>query len=557
MQGFGEGLGEAVRKSRGHDRRIVVAGRLEGLGAFLLAVAGGHRETADPVRLGPHRRDEVGQSHVRPTAVRLGRGFDDLLAKCVQAGQLGRPGFVGVQDDVVAVGIGRPEADHALGGEPLLADDPLQHGLGVGEQVRRRLAHNVVGQDLRIAADQLPAGEERRPVDVSRQVGQVPGLERSCADEAGSRRVIGRPVGGEGVVARLIEGRTGALVLTAGEGLAHLDVFGRRLGLQPVLFRRREQARDHAHRPAGVEHIGGLTALVARLDLHRRVGLRRGRPADQQRDRKAAPLHFGGHIGHLIETGSDQARQPHDVDLVRDGLVKDAVGRDHDAQVDDLIVVALQDHADDVFADVVDVALDGSHEDAAGVLARLARLLGFHEGHKVGDRLLHHPGGLHHLRQEHFPGAEQVADHVHAVHQRAFDDVQRALGGGPRLLGVGLDPVGDAIDQGVGDARAHRAFAPGQVRALGLGLAALVLRRQLDQAFGIGQAGVALSPIEDHILDRLAQLGRDVVIDRQLAGVDDAHVHAGGDGVKQEHRVDRPAHGLIAAETERHVRDPA
>jgi len=31
-----------------------------------------------------------------------------------------------------------------------------------------------------------------------------------------------------------------------------------------------------------------------------------------------------------------------------------------------------------------------------------------------------------HLRQEHLALAEQVADHVHAVHQRAFDHVQRA-----------------------------------------------------------------------------------------------------------------------------------
>ena len=41
----------------------------------------------------------------------------------------------------------------------------------------------------------------------------------------------------------------------------------------------------------------------------------------------------------------------------------------------------------------------------------------------MGDRLLHHARALHDLRQEHLAGAEQVADDVHAVHQRAFDDL--------------------------------------------------------------------------------------------------------------------------------------
>ena len=54
-------------------------------------------------------------------------------------------------------------------------------------------------------------------------------------------------------------------------------------------------------------------------------------------------------------------------------------------------------------------------------------LLRLHERQQVGDRLLHDAGALDHLRQEHLAGAEQVADDVHAVHQRAFDDLQRPL----------------------------------------------------------------------------------------------------------------------------------
>ena len=46
--------------------------------------------------------------------------------------------------------------------------------------------------------------------------------------------------------------------------------------------------------------------------------------------------------------------------------LEDLCRRHHDAEVDDLVVVALEDHADDVLADVVDVALDGGEQDAAG-----------------------------------------------------------------------------------------------------------------------------------------------------------------------------------------------
>ena len=47
--------------------------------------------------------------------------------------------------------------------------------------------------------------------------------------------------------------------------------------------------------------------------------------------------------------------------------------------------------------------------------------LGFHEGRQVRYRLLHHPGRLDDLGQEHLPGSEEIADHTHASHQRAFD----------------------------------------------------------------------------------------------------------------------------------------
>jgi hypothetical protein len=59
--------------------------------------------------------------------------------------------------------------------------------------------------------------------------------------------------------------------------------------------------------------------------------------------------------------------------------------------------------------------------------------------------------------------------------------------------------------------------------------------------------------VEHHVLAGLAQLGIEIVIDRHLAGIDDAHIHAGLDGVIEKHRVHRLAHRLVAAEREREI----
>src|SRR5690606_42110399 len=60
-----------------------------------------------------------------------------------------------------------------------------------------------------------------------------------------------------------------------------------------------------------------------------------------------------------------------------------------------------------------------------------------------------------------------------------------------------------------------------------------------DGQQGFGGAGVA---VEDDILDLVAQIRRDLVVDFQLPGVDDAHGQARLDRMEQEYRVDRLAH---------------
>ena len=185
-------------------------------------------------------------------------------------------------------------------------------------------------------------------------------------------------------------------------------------------------ARD-ADRARRIGHVDRDAAVVGR-DLHRGVHARRRRAADQERLLHVEALHLVRDVRHLLERRRDEAGQADDVGVVLERGVEDLLRRHHDAEVDDLEVVALEDDADDVLADVVHVALDRRHHDRALRLAGVARrrLLRLDERHEVPDRLLHHARGLHDLRQEHLAGAEEIADDVHARHQRTFDHLDRA-----------------------------------------------------------------------------------------------------------------------------------
>jgi hypothetical protein len=201
----------------------------------------------------------------------------------------------------------------------------------------------------------------------------------------------------------------------------------------------------------------------------------------------------------------------------------------HHAHVDDLEVVALQHHGDDVLADVVHVALDRGDDDlalalhvAAGI--RISLLLGLDVGQQVGHRLLHHARRLDHLRQEHLARAEQVADDVHARHQRAFDHVQRPAAAArwlPGFFGVGSMKSVMPCTSAWLRRSSHRPARQAR-RALSSLAAPLRSVGDLDQAL----AGV-LAAVQHHVLDALAQLGLEVVVHAHHAGVDDAHVQPG------------------------------
>ena len=195
-----------------------------------------------------------------------------------------------------------------------------------------------------------------------------------------------------------------------------------------------------------------------------------GGAADEQGRVDARAFQFLGDGDHLVERGRDQAGQADEVGLQALGLGDDLLGGRHHAEVGDGVVVAGEHDADDVLADVVDVALD--RRDEEGALGGAADLLGGHEWLEVGDRGLHDLGRLHHLGEEHLTLAEEFTDDAHTVHQRAFDDEQRLAQLEAGFLGVGDGMVVDALDQGVFEAGFDAELAPfvllGGVGAFGL-----------------------------------------------------------------------------------------
>ena len=270
--------------------------------------------------------------------------------------------------------------------------------------------------------------------------------------------------------------------------------------------------------------------MISLLDLDRGVHLGRGSPTDEQRNIKAFPFHLFGNVHHLLEGWRDESAQSDDIcPFVPCGL-QDLGCRHHHTEVDDLVVVAAEYHAHDVLADVVDVSLDrGDHELAVGPPGFTARgAFPFDERHQMRHCLFHDAGALYNLGEKHPAAAEQIAHDVHAIHQGAFDHLDGAIALLPRLLRIFHDVVENALYESVGEPFLYALIAPLEVIPLGL-YSARDSSRQLGETLGgLGPA------VEQNVLDGGEEILGDVVVHRQLTRVDDAHVHAGTDGMVQE-----------------------
>ena len=334
--------------------------------------------------------------------------------------------------------------------------------------------------------------------------------------------------------------------------LANLPVFLFQITAKIRLGFAVEQGTDDCHRARCVRHVNRLVVAVMLFDFHRGMGLRCRRAADEQGNVEILSLHFLRHMDHLVERRRNQSAQADHVYLFFAGGLQYPFATDHDTEIDHLVVVAAEHDADDVLADVVYVSFHRGEQDPALAAGFSSFLFRFHERLQVRHGLFHDAGALDHLGQEHLAGAEQVADFVHAAHQRAFDHFDRPPGLQSRFLGVFLDIAVDSLDERVTKPVVHVPGAPFEI----------FFRRSLHRAadfpgqFHQGLGGVRRT-IQDHILDGFLQRGGNAVVDRQLAGIYDTHGKTRADRVIKKHRVNRFAHGIVAAERERHVADAA
>ena len=203
--------------------------------------------------------------------------------------------------------------------------------------------------------------------------------------------------------------------------------------------------------------------------------------------------------------------EPDDVDPLARGRLEDFRARHHHAEVDDLVVVALQHDAHDVLADVVDVTLHRRHQHRPLVCATspAGSLSASMYGIRCATaffitRALFTTWGRNIL-----PGAEQVADDVHAGHERALDHLDRALDQPPGLLRVLDDESAMPSTSACARRSLHRRSRQARSAACA---AALPLHRVGDGEQPLGGVGAA---VEHHVLDPLEQIGRDVVVDRR------------------------------------------
>ncbi len=209
----------------------------------------------------------------------------------------------------------------------------------------------------------------------------------------------------------------------------------------------------------------------------------------------------------------------------------------------------------------MDVALYGGEDDfplGADDFAGGGHLgfFGLHERGEIGDGFFHHAGGFYDLRKEHLAGTEEVADDAHARHERAFDDEQRAAEFGASLLGIGVDVGVDAAHEGVREALFDGAVAP--FFGFFFGDGGLAGACGFEGFTVIHEAlGSVGTTVEEDVFDEDFQLGLDVLVDLEHAGVDDAHVHAGADRMVEKRGVHGFANLVVAAEAEADVRDAA
>ena len=102
-----------------------------------------------------------------------------------------------------------------------------------------------------------------------------------------------------------------------------------------------------------------------RCDFYSGVRPTRRRPANQQGQTEPLPFHLLRHMHHLVERWRDQSAQSDRISFFLSRCFQNFRGRNHHPKIENLIVVTLQDDANDVLSDIVHVAFHCRHDDAA------------------------------------------------------------------------------------------------------------------------------------------------------------------------------------------------
>ena len=133
-----------------------------------------------------------------------------------------------------------------------------------------------------------------------------------------------------------------------------------------------------------------------------------GRATNKQRDfqhtEMRIPLHFFGNVRHFFERWRNQTRQTNDVGILGFGARQNFGAGHHHAHIHDFKIITLQNHRDNIFANIVHITFDSSNNDFTlglgsdtGALFFLYFFF-FDIRDQVRNGLLHHARRFHHLR---------------------------------------------------------------------------------------------------------------------------------------------------------------
>ena len=115
----------------------------------------------------------------------------------------------------------------------------------------------------------------------------------------------------------------------------------------------------------------------------------------------------------------------------------------------------------------MNIALYSSHDDPSGrALVGIGSFILFHKGSEPRNSLFHDPGRLYYLGEKHFTLSEKVSHDRHAIHERAFNDLQWTAILLAGLLSVRVDEFGNALQQGIFETFFYRGFSPSKIDLL-------------------------------------------------------------------------------------------